>query len=189
MSDPPTPTPQPPGDAELLSKTLGNVQAEARGSRGPPRGRGLRGTAQRIGMMEALVVRRAMDADEGWWRRRVPCWGNARFEAMNFGTTPAAVTCSYRWRDAQPGIVAHCHRTHQTRILESGEKGGNGEERGGMEENGGNWGGGGGWGNSGHSTRDVGCGGLWRVVAEENGTKMERDTHFSQSHVPHFSGD
>ena len=26
------------------------------------------------------------------------------------------------------------------------------------------------WGNSGHSTRDVGCGGLWQV--EENGTKV-----------------
>ena len=44
-----------------------------------------------------------------------------------------------------------------------------------MEENGGGglWGSmGGKWGNSGHSTRDVGCGGLWWDVVAENGTKM-----------------
>ena len=44
-----------------------------------------------------------------------------------------------------------------------------------VEEIGGEWRkkcGGGGWGNSGHSTRDVGCGGLWRDVVEENGMKM-----------------
>ena len=35
-----------------------------------------------------------------------------------------------------------------------------------MEENGGKW------GNSGHSTRDVGRGGLWRDVVDEKGTKM-----------------
>ena len=28
------------------------------------------------------------------------------------------------------------------------------------------------WGNSGHSTWNVGCGGLWRDVIEENRTKM-----------------
>ena len=32
--------------------------------------------------------------------------------------------------------------------------------------------GGGGWENGGHSTRDVGCGGLWRGVVQENGRKM-----------------
>ena len=31
---------------------------------------------------------------------------------------------------------------------------------------------GGGWGNSGHSTQDVGCGGLWRDVVRENRRKM-----------------
>ena len=44
-----------------------------------------------------------------------------------------------------------------------GETEKNGGERGEM---------GGRWENSGHSTRDVGCGGLWRDVVEENGTKM-----------------
>ena len=39
-------------------------------------------------------------------------------------------------------------------------------EMGKMEENGGKWG-----GNVGHSTRDVGCGGLWRDAAEEVGQK------------------
>ena len=43
-----------------------------------------------------------------------------------------------------------------------------------VEEIGGEWRKkwGGGWGNSGHSTWDVGCGGLWRDVVEENGMKM-----------------
>ena len=45
-----------------------------------------------------------------------------------------------------------------------GELGGNGG--GGMEKNGRNW------GISRHGTRDVGCGGLWRDVVEENGRKM-----------------
>ena len=47
--------------------------------------------------------------------------------------------------------------------------GGNGGKWGKWGQMGGN---GGKWGNSGHSTRDVGCGGLWRDVVEENGTKM-----------------
>ena len=33
---------------------------------------------------------------------------------------------------------------------------------------------GGKWGYSGHSTRDVGCGGLWRDAIEENRAKMEK---------------
>ena len=44
------------------------------------------------------------------------------------------------------------------------------------------------WGNSGHSTRDVGRGGLWRDVVEENGRKMGQNTHFSPSRFPHSSG-
>ena len=46
------------------------------------------------------------------------------------------------------------------------------------------------WGNSGHSTRDVGRGGLWQDVVEENGTnmgqsgrKMGRNTHESHTCV------
>ena len=39
-----------------------------------------------------------------------------------------------------------------------------------MGGNGGDWGGGG-WGNSSHSTRDMGCGGLWQEVVERNGRK------------------
>ena len=39
---------------------------------------------------------------------------------------------------------------------------------------------GGKWGNGGHSTRDAGCGRMW-------GRKKGQNTHFSQSHFPHFS--
>ena len=49
---------------------------------------------------------------------------------------------------------------------EWGGWGGMGGEWGGM---GGNWGE---WGNSGHRTWDAGCGGLWRDMAQENGTEM-----------------
>ena len=42
-----------------------------------------------------------------------------------------------------------------------------------MENNGGKWGETGEiWGNIGHSTQDVGCGGLWRDVVEGTGRKM-----------------
>ena len=51
------------------------------------------------------------------------------------------------------------------------------------------------WENSGHSIRDVGSGGLWRDVVEdnggeweENGRKMGQNTHFSQFHFPQFPG-
>ena len=49
------------------------------------------------------------------------------------------------------------------------------------------------WGNSGHTTQDVGCGGLWPDVVEEKGTKMGgkwekngRNTHFFTVPLPPF---
>ena len=86
------------------------------------------------------------------------------------------------------GVRAHRHRTHQLTTspglwgLENwgngGKWGGSGGGMGGeskkMGVNGGEWGemGWGDGGNSGHCTRDVGCGGLWRGVEwEENGRK------------------
>ena len=79
------------------------------------------------------------------------------------------------------GIRAHRHRSHQLTkpgfwsLQKWGEWGEVGEKWGAMGENGGKWGEmGGKWGNRGHSTQDVGCGGLWRDVVEENGRKLEQ---------------
>ena len=58
-------------------------------------------------------------------------------------------------------------------------------EMGEMERNGGGGGGGWGeWGNSGHITRDVGCGGLWQDVGEENGTKMGQKREKNRTKYP-----
>ena len=55
-----------------------------------------------------------------------------------------------------------------------------------MEKSGEKWGGLGG-GDSGHSTRDVGYGGLWRDLVEENGTKMGENIRKNfQSRFSHF---
>ena len=103
---------------------------------------------------------------------------------------PAPHALAHRTMVSQDHADRHPHTpppnspTHRTRILVSGKMGK-------MNKNGGKWGGE--WGNSGHSTRDVGCGGLWRDVPEENwttieknGRKMGENTHCSQSHFPIF---
>ena len=93
------------------------------------------------------------------------------------------------------GIRAHRHRAHQLTkpgfwsLEKWGEMGGNGGKWGEM---------GGKRGSSWHSTQDVGYGGLWRDVVEENGPngrkmgvngrKKGQNTHSWRSHSPHYSG-
>ena len=43
------------------------------------------------------------------------------------------------------------------------------------------------WGNSGHSTRDVGCGGLWRDVVEENRAIMREKWEKNGTKYPFFT--
>ena len=56
--------------------------------------------------------------------------------------------------------------------------GGNGETWGEMREK---------WGSSGHSTWNVGCGGLWRDVVEENGIKMGEKWKENGTKYPFFT--
>ena len=67
----------------------------------------------------------------------------------------------------------------------------NGGKWGGMGENGGKWGDMRKWGNREIAVIAHGmwvCGGLWQDMVEENGRKIGRNTHFSESHFPHFPG-